>query len=37
MCPDDPAVKANIHLTSKGYKVVAKTILAVVDDIEFTS
>lgn len=37
MCPDDPAVKANIHLTRKGYKVVAKTFLAIVADIDFAS
>ena len=37
MCPDDPGVKANIHLTRKGYRVVAKTFLGIVADIDFAS
>lgn len=28
MCPDDPAVRPNIHLNPKGYRVVAKAFLA---------
>jgi hypothetical protein len=31
MCPDDPAVKANIHLNKNGYKVIAK---AFIDEME---
>jgi len=28
MCPDDPTVRPNIHLNTKGYRVVAKAFLA---------
>ncbi len=34
MCPDDPDVRANIHLNQHGYRVVAKTFLAVVADLD---
>lgn len=33
MCPTDPAVKANIHLNRKGYKVTAKTFLGVLEEL----
>ena len=35
MCPDDPGVKANIHLNKRGYKVVAKAFFSEVKTIEF--
>ncbi len=35
MCPDDPDVKPNIHLNKHGYRVVAKTMLAVVAGYDF--
>jgi len=35
MCPDGADVKANIHLNKKGYKVVAKTFLGVIRDVDF--
>ncbi len=35
MCPVDDTVKANIHLTAKGYRVVAKTMLDEVRLVEF--
>lgn len=35
MCPAEADVKANIHLTKHGYRVVAKSFHSIVDGIEF--
>jgi hypothetical protein len=32
MCPEDPDVRANFHLNTHGYRVIAKAFLAEVKD-----